>query len=825
MADIEDQWFSEISRAGDYRTMHIWDGDGDPNRVYEINFEGGYINRADVKAFMVETLTQYRTDLTVNFTNGNTVTLSQAVPAGTHKVTIYRDTPKGKPLASFVDGAIINASNLDRNAKQAVFSVAEMVDRFDSVVADSEDALRTAYNALGLAQNAINVSDQAKAQAAQAELKADVAVATAQGADVKADAAVVTANDAKATAEGIDDTAQQALDNSVAAVNTADAAEATANAIDGKAQQALDNSTAAVNTANQAKQTADGVDAKATQALTNSQNAVAAVVNSLQKNLNLSDLTNRQEAWMNVRPVGSTPLSSDAVNDYDAPTFRQVKNMVSAGTGGPTMNGVMNYHVGEAVAWETRAYYPPNTLPRDGQLVNRADWPELWAWAQKTTPISDTAWLADPTQRGKYSSGNGTTTFRLPDWNGVQSGSIPAVFFRGGVGAADMIMALNAAPDVTGQLATDLNGTAWLPVGSFNAGAFKPTNQVANTYKPNGGTFTPVVGNGAWDFKASYSNESYGRNNAGEVVPNKVSGVWLVRASGGFVAANTSWSVKNRDSSTPGAGVSVKGGTVQSTYDAPNLSVKAGFEATHNTTEQTTGVTRVSMFVTDKNGVTNRFEGDSLGNFGIPDMMLGQRANYALQNDRDGICITLRRDVVGGGTRFGGSLVMGFNRMPHQYDYYPQINTGGTYSVFSRLMDAPGGNARAVWAKHSDGNYTAYNGSFVNGSDVRIKKNISRIENALEKMWLLKGCTWKYKANDSFGIGFLAQDVEKLFPGAVTEHEMHQEFDDGTVLESVKSMSAGNVAAALHHEAILEMALQIEELKKELAELKANKEV
>lgn len=822
MADIEDQWFSEISRAGDYRTMHIWDGDGDPNRVYEINFEGGYINRADVKAFMVETLTQYRTDLTVNFTNGNTVTLSQAVPAGTHKVTIYRDTPKGKPLASFVDGAIINASNLDRNAKQAVFSVAEMVDRFDSVVADSEDALRTAYNALGLAQNAINVSDQAKAQAAQAELKADVAVATAQGADVKADAAVVTANDAKATAEGIDDKAQTALDNSVEAVDTANAAEATANAIDGKAQQALDNSTAAVNTANQAKQTADGVDAKATQALTNSQNAVAAVVNSLQKNLNLSDLTNRQEAWMNVRPVGSTPLSSDAVNDYDAPTFRQVKNMVSAGTGGPTMNGVMNYHVGEAVAWETRAYYPPNTLPRDGQLVDRADWPELWAWAQKTTPISDAAWLADPTQRGKYSSGNGTTTFRIPDWNGVQSGSIPAVFFRGGVASvSDGTIALNGAPNITGTYNPLFPGTTQVPAGDYGGAITSIATEQAWTL-PGGGVVNSPVLRGL-RFNANLSDKAYGRS--AEVSPNKVSGVWLVRASGGFVAANTSWSVKNRDSSTPGAGVSVKGGTVQSTYDAPNLSVKAGFEATHNTTEQTTGVTRVSMFVTDKNGVTNRFEGDSLGNFGIPDMMLGQRANYALQNDRDGVCITLRRDVVGGGTRFGGSLVMGFNRMPHQYDYYPQINTGGTYSVFSRLMDAPGSNARAVWAKHSDGNYSAYNGSFINGSDVRIKKDISRIENALEKMWLLKGCTWKYKANDSFGIGFLAQDVEKLWPGAVTEHEMRQEFDDGTVLETVKSMSAGNVAAALHHEAILEMALQIEELKKELAELKANKEV
>ncbi|WWD13553.1 tail fiber protein [Escherichia phage vB_Eco_mar004NP2] len=66
---------------------------------------------------------------------------------------------------------------------------------------------------------------------------------------------------------------------------------------------------------------------------------------SLNKNNNLSDLADRA-AWLNVRPIGSTPLAGDPVSDYDAATKRWVENKLNTGTVGPTMNGVMNYGVG-----------------------------------------------------------------------------------------------------------------------------------------------------------------------------------------------------------------------------------------------------------------------------------------------------------------------------------------------------------------------------------------------------------------------------------------------------------------------------------------------
>lgn len=58
---------------------------------------------------------------------------------------------------------------------------------------------------------------------------------------------------------------------------------------------------------------------------------------------------------------------------------------------------------------------PAGMLALSGQLVNRADYPDLYAFAAASGNMAanDGAWVA-----GKFSPGNGTTTFRLPDARG-----------------------------------------------------------------------------------------------------------------------------------------------------------------------------------------------------------------------------------------------------------------------------------------------------------------------------------------------------------------------------------------------------------------------
>ena len=65
-------------------------------------------------------------------------------------------------------------------------------------------------------------------------------------------------------------------------------------------------------------------------------------------------------------------------------------------------------------------------------------------------------------------------------------------------------------------------------------------------------------------------------------------------------------------------------------------------------------------------------------------------------------------------------------------------------------------------------------GAFVTSSDERLKKNITPLPGVLEKILLLQPKTYQYIATSDAGrlsYGFLAQDVDKLFPEFVFSSE------------------------------------------------------
>ena len=252
----------------------------------------------------------------------------------------------------------------------------------------------------------------------------------------------------------------------------------------------------------------------------------------------------------------------DPLSALDAATKRYVDNAIAQGGtgGGATMNGIMNNSVGTPGMAASRAFIQPYDVPQDGQLLNRADYPELWAFAQRLTPITDAAWLGDARKRGSYSLGNGTTTFRVPDWNGVQVNSIPGVFFRGGAGTDDMALAWNAAPNITGDFrVAPYNNLVDLQNANDSHGSFSSSTVIGEAILGSNGAYprTTVI-----KLNASLSASAYGRNNTNEVVPNKVSGVWVVRAKGSFQSASTKWQVINGEASVPANGATVIGGDV-----------------------------------------------------------------------------------------------------------------------------------------------------------------------------------------------------------------------------------------------------------------------
>ncbi|HEF0022156.1 TPA: tail fiber domain-containing protein [Citrobacter amalonaticus] len=556
-------------------------------------------------------------------------------------------------------------------------------------------------------------------------------------------------------------------------------------------------------------------------------------VEALVKSLNLSDLADRAAAWLNIRPLGATPLAGDPVNPYDAATKRWVENLVAAGGVGPTLNGVQNFGVGERTLWDSRAFIPPWALPQDGQLVNREDWPELWAHAQMHSLIDDAVWLADKTKRGSYSNGNGTTTFRLPDTNGAQGGSIRGLYGRGDGGGYYVPGTVfeNGAPDITGY-----SSSLWGGQNPNSTGVFGGTT---STNFPNEGTTTTTAATRisvrVLGFEASRSNAAYGRS-PGEVRGNNFAAVWIVRASGGFTAANTSWSVNNEDAEMPPSGTWANGGIIRSAYRVAGVDVSAS--AMYTSFAIDSGGYRnakLNLSVDNKNGASYTLSisekgvfASSSGEFNFDNLVrssnnivCGRGKAFVVAASEGADNNEMRMYNYGGsgsiptgayinsiwGKWYNGSYQFGGIRSASTLLQRVQLNVNAGDGTGASYMFNPNGVAQAA--------------QWQNTSDRRVKSCIETIPDPLAVMRSMRGYSWYYEPYGTQGFGFMADEAEKHFPGAVkTTEGFEVEMPGGSKIGDVKSVDTYGIAAALHHEAILKMMDKIEALEAEIKKLK-----
>jgi hypothetical protein len=107
---------------------------------------------------------------------------------------------------------------------------------------------------------------------------------------------------------------------------------------------------------------------------------------------------------------------------------------------------------------------------------------------------------------------------------------------------------------------------------------------------------------------------------------------------------------------------------------------------------------------------------------------------------------------------------------------------------------------------HVDGNVIAYSTTI---SDIRLKKDIAPIEDAVTKVQQLNGCTFTYLKDDRKSAGLIAQDVEKVLPSAVIEDKPVFHGEEG---ETYKTVQYDQVIGLLV-EAVKELKAEIEELK------------
>ena len=179
-----------------------------------------------------------------------------------------------------------------------------------------------------------------------------------------------------------------------------------------------------------------------------------------------------------------------------------------------------------------RSAVPDGWLAMDGQVVNRADFPDLWAMvnAGKLNSISDEIWRNGYTgapgswYRGFYTSGSAVAgTFRLPDLNGHATGSLLSPVLRGDAYMTSGYMRGDAIRNITGNAAM-ADDNAYSNSVSSNAigGAFYYTGRNFGS-DAGGQAIQPIIG-----FDASRVVPTDNENR-----PNSVFGIYAVRARGG----------------------------------------------------------------------------------------------------------------------------------------------------------------------------------------------------------------------------------------------------------------------------------------------------
>lgn len=201
----------------------------------------------------------------------------------------------------------------------------------------------------------------------------------------------------------------------------------------------------------------------------------------------------------------------------DNGTYRSIPVSYVSGSGGApavdTMLSVLLTQAGASDAavplfavqwWPSRASIPAGYAPADGQALPRATFPDAWAGIQagNVPTVAEATWQATAAERGKYTAGDGASTFRLPDYNGKAAGSLGAVFLRGD-GALSAVVA-----------------------GAIQLDEFK-----RHTH-PIGITTSTSAGGGGQYYAGSQSTAISGATGGNETRPLNVTGCWVVKLFG-----------------------------------------------------------------------------------------------------------------------------------------------------------------------------------------------------------------------------------------------------------------------------------------------------
>lgn len=486
-------------------------------------------------------------------------------------------------------------------------------------------------------------------------------------------------------------------------------------------------------------------------------------------------------------------------------------------------------------------------LPADGRLLNRAGNEDLVASliSGKLPVVSETEWQAGAKTYFSWGPEGTSTTgtqLRLPDWTGGTAIRSPdAAGDLGYDGSAlsqiPYVATVNGkAPNDTGAITLVANDIGAIPstaVVSISQGGTSASD--VDTARVNLGL--DVISqnkSGGYTYLQSPSKDyHFVIGNDGTAVVQTKSGTnvpWPV-ANGGTgastaVGARTNLGLKSgavNDVGTSGATIPLlSGDNIWSGAQTFSSTISGSVNGT------ATNVTGTVLIENGGTGATTAAAARS--NLGVA---YGSSAGTVAQgNDfrlgtidgKTGGAIVggvLAKRLSDANPASGGelaSVIQGSSAVLSQFHMFTQM-AGSTRYGFFRVWDSS--TYKDWYFDHSSGNAYAPS-SWVNNSDIRIKENVKPIEDPLGKMKKIRGYTWTRKDDQmkgNFGLGFVAQEIQEILPEAVFSSHEGSVKVNGEAIENPLAISPGEIAAALHHEAILVLMEKVEQLTAQVQEL------
>ena len=176
-------------------------------------------------------------------------------------------------------------------------------------------------------------------------------------------------------------------------------------------------------------------------------------------------------------------------------------------------------------------------------------------------------------------------------------------------------------------------------------------------------------------------------------------------------------------------------------------------------------------------GNHNTFIGSEAGYYttiGSVNTFIGNRAGY---QNRDGRRNCALGHYSGYYVKGNNNIIIGYNAGPTGTSYGahciyldPVTRRGSDSLIFGYAYGTSTRYARINGKLYIKYGYAAYSSYWYTYSDISLKKNISKIDgNINDKIDMLEPVNYTLKSNDKKEVGFIAQEVKKVFPLLVNE--------------------------------------------------------